>query len=175
MLDWVRRKTKNFVKNGDFEYWIGLTDKEKEGTWKWNSGRELSGNKDWWGWRKMSGCGSNCEPNNAKNQQDVDEDCAAICHRGYGVCDIPCKTKKPFLCQRAPIKQLQKIWEISHSKYTDKYTNIYYSNVRKTYSEAREECDNIGATMIDDEETLKRVVRFAHFSCHKPLKSLTTF
>ena len=61
------------------------------------------------------------------------------------------------MCQRPKSKPITRIHTISHEKYTDKHTQIYYSSKRMTYSEARKECDKIGATMVNDEETLKDI------------------
>ena len=40
------------------------------------------------------------------------------------------------------------------------YKKIYYNRNTKTYTEAQKECGKLGATMINDEETIKAVVRF---------------
>ena len=72
------------------EYWIGLNDKETEGTWKWQSGEALDDNLKWGRWK--SG-----EPNNAE------EDCAAV--NWGGVVDVDCQSKKHVLCVKIDSKE----------------------------------------------------------------------
>ena len=95
---------------GKIEYWIGLTDREKEGTWKWESitayshyvhskisNPELGDN--WHHWYQN-------EPNNARNKYNNyakdGEDCAVVGWRnsfdGHQVWDTDCNSKKPVLC-----------------------------------------------------------------------------
>ena len=85
VLQWTSRN------DGYDAYWIGLTDTENEGTWKWQSGDELSDNLNWGKWK--SG-----EPNNAPKHKDVEEDCAAVGWDGKFVGDIDCDSKRPVFC-----------------------------------------------------------------------------
>ena len=71
------------------QYWIGLSDKEDEGVWRWVNGEKLN----WANW--MSG-----EPNNYDNQ-----DCAFMSSYGGREgkwSDVGCSdTRKKSICQVA--------------------------------------------------------------------------
>ena len=76
------------------EYWLGLTDKAQEGTWRWESGSRLS--NDWQKWKGG-------EPNNAKGN----EDCAAVAYddeKNPHVLDINCGWKRPVVCVKMTCK-----------------------------------------------------------------------
>ena len=152
ILGWAKSK-------GYSEYWLGLNDKANEGTWTWESGESLTKNIKWDGWRRPSGCGENCEPNNARNQNNVEEDCATTCWGGNEVCDIRCGDTRPYMCQR-PISGPEYVATIEKRK-------VYYSHVRRTYDEARQECDKISATLVGDEEGVDTLVSFAPLNCQK--------
>ncbi|XP_068591404.1 CD209 antigen-like protein C [Cebidichthys violaceus] len=66
--------------------WIGLSDKEQEGTWKWVNGTDLLGDEYW-----QSG-----EPNNS----DDDEDCAEVSRTAKKFNDVPCTRKFSWACQK---------------------------------------------------------------------------
>ena len=76
-------------------YWVGLSDTTKEGTYVWESGRELNINK----WN--SG-----EPNNSGN-----EDCVHFTkeHNG-GLKDVQCHIKSEVVCQKG--KKYKKLFTL---------------------------------------------------------------
>jgi len=81
----------NFIKRefltGGSDYWIGLTDPETEGNWKWTSRATLTGYNNW--------CKN--QPNDYKGQ-----DCAAIKAANQNIGkwhDIRCSGNKRFICE----------------------------------------------------------------------------
>jgi len=81
----------NFIKRefltGRRDYWIGLTDSESEGTWRWTKGATLTGYNNW----------SNNQPNDYKGQ-----DCGAILSGNQNTGkwhDVSCSGKKRFICE----------------------------------------------------------------------------
>ena len=78
---------KEFLKER-IDYWIGLTDLETEGVWKWTSGAPLSGYMYW----------VPKQPNNYKEQ-----DCAAISNKSQENAgkwhDYYCSETKGFICE----------------------------------------------------------------------------
>jgi len=81
--DFIKRKY--FTDRRD--YWIGLTDSENEGTWKWTSGATLTGYNNW----------LDNQPNNHN-----DQDCGVITIRNQNAGkwnDIPCSAKRRFICE----------------------------------------------------------------------------
>ena len=75
-------------------FWIGMTDMEEEGVFKWRSNHNLSpGNHPNWGW---------AEPNN-KGEENEPENCVAVeGQEGIGpyISDINCETMRPYICQK---------------------------------------------------------------------------
>ena len=92
---WLQVLSWTLIKKPEFkEFWIGLRDTDKEGTWKWESGETLQlGNS--WNWWKHG------EPNNKEN-----EDCvAAGKNENYhdGVSVISCDERRPVLCLKSKL------------------------------------------------------------------------
>ncbi|KAI8494656.1 Proprotein convertase subtilisin/kexin type 9 [Branchiostoma belcheri] len=73
------------------KFWIGLTDREKEGTWRWNNGEELDRNS-FTAWAEG-------EPNQAG-------DCAVVKANSKWN-DVPCRWRHRFICQRPPFVSRQ--------------------------------------------------------------------
>uniref|UniRef100_A0A672K364 CD209 antigen-like protein C n=1 Tax=Sinocyclocheilus grahami TaxID=75366 RepID=A0A672K364_SINGR len=84
------REEQDFVKNisGVAKVWIGLTDIEVEGRWKWVDGSTLT-SRFW-----ASG-----QPNNYKGKE---EDCALIHSPGWA--DFPCNDKHKWICEKSVLK-----------------------------------------------------------------------
>ncbi|XP_035693313.1 proprotein convertase subtilisin/kexin type 9-like [Branchiostoma floridae] len=68
------------------KFWLGLTDREKEGTWRWNDGEELDGNSftNW----------ADGEPNQAGNEY------CAVVEADSKWNDVSCRLSYRFICQR---------------------------------------------------------------------------
>ncbi|KAK7153565.1 hypothetical protein R3I94_007066 [Phoxinus phoxinus] len=73
--------------SSDVNVWVGVTDRDVEGTWKWVDGSTLN-----------SGFWSSGEPNSAVG----DEDCAL--NRGPGLADYPCNDAFEWICEEAILK-----------------------------------------------------------------------
>ena len=91
-------KENDFIKNEYLNtkdmYWIGLSDIDKEGEWKWTDGTGLTGYKKW-----KSG-----QPNNKGHQ-----DCEAILGGDYNVGhhnaewnDLKCSKQLGYICKKSP-------------------------------------------------------------------------
>ncbi|XP_052441468.1 C-type lectin domain family 4 member M-like, partial [Carassius gibelio] len=91
------REEQDFVKNicGSDHFWIGLTDVEEEGTWKWVDGSTLT--SEFW----ASG-----EPNNQGTDEPNDyqgnEDCANTHSSGWF--DSPCDNSVKWICEKSILK-----------------------------------------------------------------------
>ncbi|XP_078694695.1 uncharacterized protein LOC144923752 isoform X2 [Branchiostoma floridae x Branchiostoma belcheri] len=72
--------------NPRVRFWLGLSDREKEGTWRWNNGEELD--------RNSFASWAEGEPNQAGN-----EDCAVV-EADSKWNDVPCRLRYRFICQR---------------------------------------------------------------------------
>ncbi|TKS68902.1 C-type lectin domain family 4 member M CD209 antigen-like protein 1 [Collichthys lucidus] len=81
----------NFTRRFCTHMWIGLTDQEKEGTWKWVDGTLLT--TSYWGIN---------EPN---SHEGMDEDCGEI--KFYDDLnswnDKPCQTKNTWMCEKTMV------------------------------------------------------------------------
>ena len=138
----------------------------------WESGESLANNIKWNGWRIPRG-NQNCEPNNACNQNNLEEDCASTCLFHYGwkynrVCDIRCGDKRPYMCQR-PISRRRRPEYVATIDGRGWKWKVYYSHVRMMYHEAEQECGKINATLVGDEDAVDALVSFAALISQKLL------
>ncbi|KAM9851778.1 uncharacterized protein ACBR49_004930 isoform 2-T2 [Aulostomus maculatus] len=79
------RIEQDFISGFYDRVWIGLSDTDREGKWKWVNGEELVGDGFW----------QEGEPNNA----DYGEDCAEVSRSGRGWNDIECRTTLSWICE----------------------------------------------------------------------------
>ncbi|XP_053743831.1 asialoglycoprotein receptor 1-like [Synchiropus splendidus] len=79
------KQENDFVSKFFQHIWIGLSDRDKEGKWKWVDGTALTGTNYW-----ASG-----EPNNA----DSNEDCAELLRDSKEWNDVPCGQTLSFVCE----------------------------------------------------------------------------
>ncbi|XP_053743830.1 asialoglycoprotein receptor 2-like [Synchiropus splendidus] len=79
------KQENDFVSKFFQHIWIGLSDRDKEGKWKWVDGTALTGTNYW-----ASG-----EPNNA----DSNEDCAELLRDSKEWNDVPCGQTLSFICE----------------------------------------------------------------------------
>ncbi|XP_059361589.1 CD209 antigen-like protein C [Carassius carassius] len=87
------REEQDFVKNicgSSDHFWIGLTDIEVEGRWKWVDGSNITITSGFW----ASG-----EP---KSSQGTDEDCANT--HSSGCFDTHCNTSIKWICEKSILK-----------------------------------------------------------------------
>lgn len=75
----------DFVSRFYDRIWIGLSDLEQEGKWKWVNGADVDGDGLW-----QPG-----EPNDS----DRHEDCVELSRRGGGWNDAPCTMKLSWVCE----------------------------------------------------------------------------
>ncbi|XP_037388456.1 CD209 antigen-like protein E [Pygocentrus nattereri] len=82
------REEHEFIFNnmGSSRAWIGLTDSEREGVWKWVDGSALT--TGFWG---------EGEPNDDKNY----EDCVEISEYKKGWNDMPCSIQERWICEKS--------------------------------------------------------------------------
>ncbi|XP_078392786.1 C-type lectin domain family 17, member A-like [Cetorhinus maximus] len=71
------------IENNPRDYWIGLTDRESEGNWKWVDGTPVSFTR----WEQG-------EPNNGSGN----ENCAIIRINGWN--DVSCTDRLSFICEK---------------------------------------------------------------------------
>ncbi|XP_054637997.1 C-type lectin domain family 10 member A-like [Dunckerocampus dactyliophorus] len=79
------RQEQDFVTTYYDRLWIGLSDLDQEGKWKWVNGEELDF-KGFWQRR---------EPNNS----DGNEDCVEVSRAGRGWNDAPCRVQLSWVCE----------------------------------------------------------------------------
>nr|AAI53394.1 Si:ch211-154o6.6 protein [Danio rerio] len=78
----------------DYHFWIGLSDTETEGVWKWVDNTVV--NKTYWNeWEK--------EPNNHRSGGVHGEDCAVLDSRSKTWFDVPCDFHYKRICEMDPI------------------------------------------------------------------------
>lgn len=78
------RKEQDFITSIHSWTWIGLSDAEQEGRWKWVDGSYLQGERFW----------AEGEPNDARN-----EDCVEISPTNRKWNDLNCSMKAPWICE----------------------------------------------------------------------------
>ncbi|KAI4888338.1 hypothetical protein NFI96_001592 [Prochilodus magdalenae] len=74
----------------DYHYWIGLTDSEEEGVWKWVDNTLV--NKTYWNEKAK-------EPNNDMSGGDQGEDCAVLEPHSKSWFDVPCDFQYKRICE----------------------------------------------------------------------------
>ncbi|KAM4600807.1 CD209 antigen-like protein C [Polymixia lowei] len=77
----------------DFHFWIGLSDLEKEGDWRWVDNTTLQ--NEYWG---------ESEPNNHQSGGEEGEDCATLDSHSKTWFDIPCDHICRHICQMDAIQ-----------------------------------------------------------------------
>ncbi|XP_072536595.1 C-type lectin domain family 4 member E isoform X2 [Salminus brasiliensis] len=83
-------KTARTLGGFDYHYWIGLTDSEEEGVWKWVDNTVV--NKTYWSdWHK--------EPNNHHSGGLHGEDCAVLESHSTTWFDVPCDFLYKRICE----------------------------------------------------------------------------
>ena len=89
LVAWVKQQNKE--SNSTLEgFWIGMTDIEKEGNFKWRSNRTLSSDVAfYWGWS---------EPNNDAEVEP--ENCVEVAWFGPYINNVDCNRKRPSVCQK---------------------------------------------------------------------------
>jgi hypothetical protein len=70
------------------DHWMGLTDREAEGSWQWESGEPVT----YTGWAAG-------EPNNAGGEDSGGEDCVTWFPGGHGWNDNDCHIDFSYVCE----------------------------------------------------------------------------
>ncbi|KAK2844765.1 hypothetical protein Q5P01_011424 [Channa striata] len=78
------------------DYWIGLTDAETEGAWKWVDNSTLK--TPFWNTLKS-------EPDDNKTGGEEGEDCAVVDSHSQSWYDVPCNFNYPYICQMDAVLQ----------------------------------------------------------------------
>lgn len=88
--DFLEKAAKEITGTWDFHYWIGLSDKEEEGDWRWVDGTAI--NKTYWNTDLN-------EPNNHAEGSLEGEDCAVLNSNSRSWFDVPCGYRYKWICQ----------------------------------------------------------------------------
>ncbi|RXM91232.1 C-type lectin domain family 4 member F [Acipenser ruthenus] len=89
-MDFLEKAAKEITGTWDFHYWIGLSDKEEEGDWRWVDGTAI--NKTYWNTDLN-------EPNNHAEGSLEGEDCAVLNSNSRSWFDVPCGYRYKWICQ----------------------------------------------------------------------------
>uniref|UniRef100_A0A668A767 C-type lectin domain-containing protein n=1 Tax=Myripristis murdjan TaxID=586833 RepID=A0A668A767_9TELE len=82
------REEQSFLKNFGLTVWIGLSDLETEGEWKWVDGSSLS----YTSWME-----------NEPNDHGKSEDCGELVPEKDGWNDFPCSAGRPWICEKKTV------------------------------------------------------------------------
>ncbi|CAH1781368.1 unnamed protein product [Owenia fusiformis] len=132
--NWLKGQvTKDPRKN---EYWLGMTDKEKEGTWKWVDGTKWSTAVATAAWGKG-------QPDNYNDN----EDCGEFWDSPNGVWnDEPCENWKRFICKRRnnvlDLCDLDDGWHPHLDKCYKQFGDM------KEWGEAEEVCESYNGNLM---------------------------
>lgn len=83
------------IGGSDYHFWIGLSDIEKEGDWRWVDNTTLK-NAYWNEW--------DSEPKNHQSGVVHDEDCAVLDRHSVTWFDVPCDHHYKYICQMDAIQ-----------------------------------------------------------------------
>ncbi|KAM4603884.1 C-type mannose receptor 2-like [Polymixia lowei] len=132
------RQEQEFTMRLKQQYWIGLTDTETEGTWKWVDGTPMT--TSYWGDR---------EPNSYEGRN---EDCGEVRFSTWEKSwnDEPCKNQNVWICEKTAA--------VSSSMKTEERDQLRasYNNLKRERDQLRTELNNI------DQQTLQGWVYFSH-------------
>ncbi|XP_066295929.1 sushi, von Willebrand factor type A, EGF and pentraxin domain-containing protein 1-like isoform X2 [Branchiostoma lanceolatum] len=116
--------------NPNVRYWIGLTDREREGTWSWTDGRPLGPFTSW----------AVGEPNNAGNEDCVVYGAHPSIRNKWN--DVPCSLRYRFICQ-TPAMVLQ--CPAGYRAFRGACYKAF--DAEKTYTESEAVCSSAGGTL----------------------------
>ncbi|XP_077587204.1 C-type mannose receptor 2-like isoform X2 [Stigmatopora nigra] len=109
--------------------WIGLSDRDREGKWKWINGAPLKYYDANWGQN---------QPNNIRNQ-----DCAAITWRRHGWNDEWCTRRHGYICKRPA-----KVCEAGWTEYKRKCYYFSKTGEGKSWFSAQDYCEDKNAQLL---------------------------
>lgn len=98
-------KVKELMEANEDKFWIGLTDAEREGEWKWTDGSPLNSSLTFWFLKE-----NRMQPDNYAGENSDGEDCVRmgelteVSEESEDNCwfDRDCTTDQKYICERKP-------------------------------------------------------------------------